>query len=88
MFNLNGKLVSPEIEVPLIIKGLSTVYGNKVVHVLKKSFPIKGLHDFIKNDLLFDALVNFYQQELKNAVKLRMMRKKLPLSLYQPKGEK
>jgi len=78
------KLVSPEVQVPFILNGLSTVFGKEsVVDVLKKSFPIDKLEDFEKNPLLFLKLSKFYKNEVDYMARLQKRKSVKPYSIPQ-----
>lgn len=72
MLNCDGKLVSPEIEVPMITKGLANIFGEKaVLDILKKSFTTDGINGIMKDPALFKALSAFHKTEVLAALKRR-----------------
>lgn len=55
----NGNLVSPEVKVPLMLRGLKTLYGKKYLPILLKSFDVKKISDFFQEDKFY-LLSDFY----------------------------
>lgn len=54
-----GNLVSPEVKVPLMLRGLQTLYGRKYLPNVLKSFDVKKVSDFFQEDK-FHLLSEFY----------------------------
>jgi hypothetical protein len=55
----HGNLVSPEAKVPLMIRGLETLYGRKYLPNILKSFDVKKVSDFFQEDKFY-LLSDFY----------------------------
>lgn len=55
----NGNLVSPEVQVPLMLGGLENLYGKKYLSKVLKSFNVKRIEDFFKEDKFYQ-LSEFY----------------------------
>jgi hypothetical protein len=84
IFDANRNLVSPEIEVPFMLKGLTTIFGKEsIVGVLKKSFHIDKIEDFEKHPLLFLSLSQFYRNEVDYMAKLKKRKSVKPYSIAQ-----
>jgi hypothetical protein len=57
----NGNLVSPEVKVPLMLQGLKNLYGKKYLSKILKSFDIKNIEEFFKEDKFYQ-LSDFYHE--------------------------
>lgn len=55
----NGNLVSTEVQVPLMLKGLKNLYGKKYLSKVLKSFNVKRIEDFFREDKFYQ-LSDFY----------------------------
>ena len=64
LIDINNRCVSTEVEVPIILKGLYTIYGKNLAKVLKNSFSIEKIDSFISDQYLFRELVRFHQNAI------------------------
>lgn len=55
----HGNLVSPEVKVPFMLKGLQTLYGKKYLPKLLKSFNVRRIEDFFHEEKYY-LLSDFY----------------------------
>jgi len=55
----HGNLVSPEVKVPLMLGGLTTVYGKKHLPNIFRLFGVKKAKDFLREDK-YRLLSDFY----------------------------
>lgn len=56
----NGNLISPEVNVQLMLRGLKTIYGKKYLPTLLKSFGVKQIKEFFHEDK-YHLLSDFYR---------------------------